>query len=499
MNKGKAVGSIILLIIIIAIVAVVAMQYHPAPVAPKPTTGTLAFQLTDPPEVPNGTQSLIITYSSLSAHVVAGNGTTAWISAEGSGTINLLSIINISQIIGKATVPINSSIDMVKFNITSATITIDNTTYNVTVPSQQLIVHVSNSNKINGTATALIDITPVVATVYTQNSTLFIMVPSLRAIVVGSNSTSSTAGIGAKTSINAMERHELKISKPNITLSNITLSESSNITSFAVTVTNNGNSSINVKHILIFGNESVSIVASGMAVSVDNNKIYMHHDVNSNIDQEMPAGSYGIGAGSGASSSFGFGNSGMAANLSAVLGINASTANTIIGALNSTELGSISKGFANGSAIGISNIINRMHSINMSIDDYQHLIHAYTSNSTLTKILNVTDNEKDQIDVGISMVHFRVINFFISQNGTLVLPFITHNMMLPNAVNNTTSELENEAGYTIPAHSSKVFMFKGTIGFGNGSIGMAVIPGTNYNIIVIGEDGARSSANITAS
>jgi len=136
------------------------------------------------------------------------NGTSEWVSSSNTGSVNLLSLVNISQVIGSVNIPKNSTVDMVKFNITSATITIDNKTYNVTVPSQQIIVHVSNTQRVNGTASALIDITPVVASIYTNNSVIFVLVPSLRAVVVPG---SASATVGAKVAINETESMSLNL------------------------------------------------------------------------------------------------------------------------------------------------------------------------------------------------------------------------------------------------------------------------------------------------
>jgi len=81
--------------------------------------------------------------------------------------------------------------------------------------ARQIIVHVSNAHRVNGTASALIDITPVVASIYTNNSVIFVLVPSLRAVVVPG---SASATVGAKLAINDTERHELESVKPNITI-----------------------------------------------------------------------------------------------------------------------------------------------------------------------------------------------------------------------------------------------------------------------------------------
>ncbi len=488
MNKGGIAAGILLLIIVIAAVVVLVQSYKPAPTTTTPAaqSGTLTFQLTDPPEVPNGTQALVISYASLSAHYTAKNGSSSWAYAQGSGSVNLLSIVNVSQIIGKASIPLNATVDMVRFNITSATITINNVTSNVTVPSQQLTVHVTNANRVNGTESALIDLTPVVAAIYTSNSTVFVLVPSVRAIVVGSSKASASASVGATVSINATEKHDLELSRPNISISGASLSQSGNTTSLSVTVVNNANTSVSIKHIAIFGNYTVKISYQGVNANIENGEIHVHSDVQANIGKEEPSGGYGgyggygsIGAGAGFGiSAQNFSNT--MSNLSAKFGINASTANSLLSAINESEL----------EHIGSFNF-SKTHGFNMSISEYMDIMeHAHIPNATLAKMFNISSEQRARIGVGIAAMHFRVLNFFVAQNSTvLVLPFVQASAM---------GEYEGE-GYTIPAHSSQTFTFTGTIGFANGNMQIEAIPGDTYNVNVVGNEGARSSTSVTAS
>jgi hypothetical protein len=374
---------------------------------------------------------------------------------------------------------------MVRFNITNAKITINNVTYNVTVPSGTITAKISNAKQLNSSASALIDLTPVIATIYTQNSTIFVMVPSVRAIVIGSNA-STSKGPGAKVVVNATERHELDASRPNLTLSNVSLSSSNNLTSFSITVENNANSSIQIKHIMIFGNESIHVTAQGVSVGISDGNIRIHHD-NSNIDQDAPSG-FGVGGNFGANINSSFGN-GMVVNLSSSMGLNSSVSNAILSSLNVSNIEEIGN-MIRGNSINATSISNIIRNMNMSIKDYQDIMeHLKVPNSTIAKILNISDVEKNHIEMAVNAADFRVINFFVAQNGTLVLPFMTGSDM---------NEFEGE-GYTIPAHSSATFSFKGTIGFGNGAMSISVTPGVVYKVIVIGEDGARASVNITAS
>jgi len=509
MNKVEIAAGVIIIALVIGIALLMSKPSttpvnttSPSPITTVPSlpTGLLTFQLIDPPQVPNNTQALVINYSSLSAHVLLANGTSEWINSPNTGSVNLLSLVNISQVIGSANIPKNSTVDMVKFNITSATITIENKTYNVTVPNQQIIAHVSNAQRLNGTASALIDMTPVVASIYTNNSVIFVLVPSLRAVVVPG---STSATVGAKVAINETEKHELESIKPNITISSVSLSESNNMTLFKVSVVNNANTSVKIRHVLLFGNESISINTGFANIRIEDRQIDVRrfsNDTLNNTDMKMPR--YDNFNVSYDNSDVGYPLSNMTlGNASKVLGINQSEITKLRSEFNislnsSTRL----------SPENISKIMKAIHSFNISEKELDEMIENKSPAFNSISILSNMGIAKDlgQIRVSIEAEHFRVLNFIATQNGTLMLPFeYTNGGVTPEYANESgdIAELEQEFnnGYTIPAHGSATLTFDGKISFANGHITIAVIPGDQYKVSVIGTEGAYASANTIAS
>jgi hypothetical protein len=489
-NKGIVSGIIVLLIIIIAIAFI--MNYKPipattiTPVISSNGTSLLSLQLTDPPEVPNGTQSLVIDYSSLNAHVVEANGTGTWVAASGSGSVNLLALVNLSQIIGNANIPKGSTVDMVSFNITKASITIENITYNVTVANNKVTAHISNAQRINSSMSALIDMSPAIATIYTSNSTIFVLVPSLRAVIMPSRNASASA-IGTRAAINSTERVKLDLSKPNITLSNVALSETNNVTSLSITIANNGNSNVSIKHVLLYGNESIYINAThGIGIGISKDMVHIHTD----LDNNMLPGGFGLGQVSGLSSTEGI--SSIAANISSLYGINNSIVSAIAGSLNSSMIENISNEFNATGMVNVSKVIGRIHSFNISSSEFSDIMRNKSSFEDIVKGLNITQLESQHIGMGIDMEHFRVMDFFVSSNGTLLLPFVQG----PSA-EDSVSGIEGE-GYILKAHTSATLTFTGIISFANGNIKVVPIPGGSYRVVVIGEEGASSSVNVTA-
>lgn len=77
----------------------------------------MVIQLTDPPNVPNGTKSLNTTYNSISIHVTGGSGSDYWINSNTSGAVDLLSLVNVSKTLTVIEIPKDSSVNMIKFNV----------------------------------------------------------------------------------------------------------------------------------------------------------------------------------------------------------------------------------------------------------------------------------------------------------------------------------------------------------------------------------------------
>ncbi|MEM3839227.1 MAG: ArsR family transcriptional regulator [Candidatus Micrarchaeaceae archaeon] len=137
--------------------------------------------ITDPPQVPYGTQGLYINYSSLMVHVVGKSGGSRWIDINASGSLNLMSLINESEVIGSAKLPSGSSINAVRFNISSSAIEINNETYPVSVAGSSILVPVVNAT-LNSTSEILLDFSPMVV----GSSSGFVMLPSANGFIVRS-------------------------------------------------------------------------------------------------------------------------------------------------------------------------------------------------------------------------------------------------------------------------------------------------------------------------
>ncbi len=218
-------------------------------------TSLMSVRLTDPPSVPPGTDALYIRYSSVELHVVGNN---TWVRTNGNGTLDLMSLINSSQVISNAYLGSNAMIDGVRLNVTNATININSTDYGVSVANPNLKATFSQPEMVGLNQSVLLDFSPTVATVYGINGTSFVLVPALKA-VFSSGGTRAPGKIGTVTSLEIGERTELYEEQPNLTVLNASLVsvpsgvEPSN-QMIRLTLRNNGNSTVDITQVIIQGN-----------------------------------------------------------------------------------------------------------------------------------------------------------------------------------------------------------------------------------------------------
>lgn len=213
----------------------------------------IPIRITDPPEVPAGTQALYINYSSLEAEVNNG-GKFTWIALNSSGRIDLMGLINYTQLIGELNTKSGEKINRVAFNITSASITIDNITYAVHLLSKQVTASVENGNVLNSTSGILLDMSPIVTPEYAQNSTTFTMLPFLRAAVApepNKDDAHMNNGFQAPYPLEPYYRGMFSSSSQNLTVTNLTLSSDGNETALNITIRNTGKSNIGIMGIVV--------------------------------------------------------------------------------------------------------------------------------------------------------------------------------------------------------------------------------------------------------
>ncbi len=263
-NNGLLLGAgVLVVIIIIAAVALLGT-------APSTNTTTVPYQsqsfaapvmITDPAQVPAGTSALVFTYSNVQINVT-GPGGPHWVNATGSGSVNLIAIINKTQVMGYANVNGSVQITQVRLLVNSVQITVNNTVYVVPVAYAQLTLPISGNANANAGSGVLIDYAPTVSPAFNGNATAFVRVPSGRAVVTGNINSSTSTNVGGVFQISTSARASLAAVTPTLVISNASFSASGNSTSVSVTVKNNGNQSVTLSNLVLYGAQNVNTTAS---------------------------------------------------------------------------------------------------------------------------------------------------------------------------------------------------------------------------------------------
>ena len=249
---------------VLAAIVVIAVVLYANPLSFTPdqtSAASFLVMLTDPPTVPAGTTILDLTYSNVSLHVTYPNGTALWLPVNASGTVNLFSLVNMSQTIASTTIPSGSAVDKIQFTIADVDAVVNEVMYNVTALSNTLVVSVKNS-KVNQTLSGvLIDFNPTLVQIQATdaNGTLvyyYVLVPSATATIIGDLSKEQIK-VGTIVELGQNNRvklvHVVEELSKNVTIASASLSVNGNATTLLVTIKNEGNFTFRVFGLTLHG------------------------------------------------------------------------------------------------------------------------------------------------------------------------------------------------------------------------------------------------------
>ena len=463
-SLGYRIGPVIAVVLIA--IAGVALIAHGLP-----SSSQYVVQLTDPPQVPMGTQALIMGYSNVELHESGMPAGSGYISANAVGSVNLMNLTNVTETIATLSVPAAARFDSVSFSITSAKVVIDNRTYDAAVPGGMITVPISAA--ANQTGGVIVDFAPAVLQLYNSgNSSVFAMVPSAKAVAVGRSSVSVSAyQVGVRTTL-GVQNSEMLGAASNLSVLGGALVSTGNSTEVSITVKNGGRSAVILRHIIISGYMKAIVSSrnnSGMQppanLSLSANGSVLAQDrggIDTAVNGTVNASETALGDGMGSMDGRLPGNA--AANSSA----SAKASETIGGILNSSE-----NKTAEIEQIG--RLVNSVLNATVIAD-------LHDSNATAPRV-SVTIH---QAIVFNNMYHGN-LNFLIGSNGRLFLP-------------SSDQEVEgNFSGYTLGPGQSVTFTFSGVISPGSSRNVVEIIPNQTYGVVVGGEEGASAGTDVIAS
>ncbi len=210
--------------------------------SPSGATGMLAAQITDPPNLPNGVTHVYISYSDIQVHAAGVANNSGWYTVANSGTVDLMSVVNMSMTLGSSLVSVGL-FDVVKIDISSAWITYFGHNTNAVVPLNQISVPITNGGvyvSAGSSSGFLIVISPTVVPYQNGTQTSFVLVPGVTSLPISSQiwhkgleQPGSTIDLNSTSWLHSSESNKLE----NITIKSAALTASS----FELTVKNIGN------------------------------------------------------------------------------------------------------------------------------------------------------------------------------------------------------------------------------------------------------------------
>ncbi len=153
--------------------------------------GAMAVLLTDPPTVPENVSALYMQYDEVQAHIANAGNQTGWYELLGTGVINLMSAVNVSQTIANQTLP-QGKFNGLRFNVTGITVTYEGQNYTGLMVNGENTLYVWIPGGINVTAAqttaALIDLAPTVIMAGNSTNPTFVFIPSATGYVIPTSS-----------------------------------------------------------------------------------------------------------------------------------------------------------------------------------------------------------------------------------------------------------------------------------------------------------------------
>jgi hypothetical protein len=215
--------------------------------------------ITDPPLTFPNVTAIYLKYGNVLIHKLE---TDAWISLNQSSEIELMGLVNLTQVISVAKLP-QGNYNLIRFTNASAQVTYEGQNYTAKLPSNELLVRIEPPlNLTNSTQGVLIDLIPRVLINGEANAT-FMLVPFAKAYIV-----SDVNEILQNKNVEDVFKHKIKLSLKEskifnelvklyrfhkLEILNVTISQDG----FNITVQNVSNETIYLKLIFIRGISSI--------------------------------------------------------------------------------------------------------------------------------------------------------------------------------------------------------------------------------------------------
>jgi hypothetical protein len=275
-------AAVLLAVVIIAATAIyMGVQTKTAP----SSYSVLAIKLTDPPQVPDGTQWLNMTFTQVALLVAEPTGSSGQVNMEtvtitpqgGSATIDLLALQNYTYTLAQANLPQGSVVYSVTFTVSKIVINVNGTQSPVTITggATTLQAVIANPKSLTGDNEALIQLNPVVV----NTPSGYELIPSTVAVITPSHGQEHEGGVST---LSQQEAQELEEATGNISVKILSLSVSGKNTTFMLLVNNTGSIPVQLVAVGLHGEFNVTGSACRAGQEGENNQSQGDNNQSSN-------------------------------------------------------------------------------------------------------------------------------------------------------------------------------------------------------------------------
>jgi hypothetical protein len=211
-------------------------------------TGVLGVSLTDPPIVPPGVTNVYISYSSVEVHVSNAGNDDGWYQVADSGSVDLMSLINVSLTLGSAEVQ-TGIFNLIAFNITSAAITMNGANVTAYVPANRISVPIVGGIAVSAgnSSGVLVDLSPEVVPYQNGTSISYVLVPEAKSLPIPHSVWNNGLEIKGARLQEVQNQTWVNNATGQVVVTNASISQNS----FSLTLQNQGNQNASFSSIVI--------------------------------------------------------------------------------------------------------------------------------------------------------------------------------------------------------------------------------------------------------
>jgi len=137
-KRGKRTILLALVLVLVVVGGVVGFLFY------APSNAQISIR--DPPQQPydSSIQAIYVTFTSIEIHSANASDASGWHTITTSATLNLFTVLNVSKVLGKASLPAGRYTEL-RFNVSAVIVTISGINVTFTIPSGSLKIPITGA------------------------------------------------------------------------------------------------------------------------------------------------------------------------------------------------------------------------------------------------------------------------------------------------------------------------------------------------------------------